>query len=135
MTTHNFLYIWHWTKKNHERKVKIDIFILFTNVNIKWYQVVIPHHLTSTQLELKTIACISLLCLPFEEDKDILLFIYWSVSPSVTFLFPINNSRMPWPTFLKLCTYICPGQQRNPFDYGVTGSKVKVTRVKCAKTF
>jgi len=26
--------------------------------------------------------------------------------PSVTFSFPINNSRVPWPTFLKLCLHI-----------------------------
>ena len=45
----------------------------------------------------------------------------------------INNSRTPWPTFLKLCPHICPGQQRNPIDW-ITGSKVKVTRVKYAKT-
>jgi len=36
----------------------------------------------------------------------------WLVGPSVTFSFPINNRKMA----------------------GVTGSKVKVSRVKCAKT-
>ena len=37
-----------------------------------------------------------------------------SVCPSVTFSFPINNSRTPWPTFLKLGPHIRPGQQKNP---------------------
>ena len=55
---------------------------------------------------------------------------YLSICPSVTFSFPINNSRKLWPTFLKLCPPIRPG----PIDYGVTGSKVKVTGVKSAKT-
>ena len=63
---------------------------------------------------------------PFEED--ILLCTYRSVGlsvcPSVTFSFPINNSRTPWPTVLKLCPHIGPGQQRNPIDFAVTGSKV-----------
>ena len=39
--------------------------------------------------------------------------------------FPFNNLRTPWPTFLKLGPHISPG---------VTRSKVKVTRVLCAKT-
>ena len=43
------------------------------------------------------------------------------VCPSVPFSFPINNSRMPWPTFLKLCPHIRPGQQMNPIDFGVKG--------------
>ena len=53
---------------------------------------------------------------------------------SVTFTFPINNLRLPWSTFLKLCPHICPGQQRNSIDFWVTVSKVKVIGVKCAKT-
>ena len=44
--------------------------------------------------------------------------------------FPINNSRTPWPTFLKLCPNIYPWQKRKPIDFGVTGSKVKVTGVQ-----
>ena len=47
-----------------------------------------------------------------------------SVCLSVTFLFPINNSRTPWPTFLKLCPHIPPGQQRNPIDQWSAGSNV-----------
>ena len=57
-----------------------------------------------------------------------------SVCPSLTFLFLINYSRTLCPIFIKLCPHICPGQQRNPIDFEVTGSKVKVIRVKCAKT-
>ena len=40
------------------------------------------------------------------------------VCPSVTFSFPINNSRTPWPTLLKLCPHIRLEQQRNPIDFG-----------------
>ena len=50
-------------------------------------------------------------------------------------LFPIYNPRMPWPTFLKLGPHIRAGQQRNPIDFGVTGSKVKVTRSNVSKLF
>ena len=57
-----------------------------------------------------------------------------SVGLSVTFSFPINNSRTPWPTFVKLGPHIHPGWKMNPIDFGVTGSKVKLTGVKCAKT-
>ena len=57
-----------------------------------------------------------------------------TVSPSVTFSFPINNSRMPWPTFLILCPQIRPVQQRNRVYFEITGSKVKVIAVKYAKT-
>ena len=45
----------------------------------------------------------------------------WSVCMSVTYLFPTNNSRMLWPTFLKLGPYIHPGWQMNPIDFGVNG--------------
>ena len=38
---------------------------------------------------------------------------------------------MPWPTLLKLSPHFYPGKL---IDFGATGSKVKVTRVKCAKT-
>jgi len=55
-------------------------------------------------------------------------------SVSLTFSFPIKSTRTPWPTFLRLCSHIRPGQQRNPIDCGVIGSKVKVTQVKCTKT-
>ena len=48
---------------------------------------------------------------------------------------PINNSRTPWPTFLKLGQSIRLGQRRIPLDFGVTGSKVKVIGVKYAKLF
>ena len=65
------------------------------------------------------------LCPPLKKSVSL------SVYPSVTFLFLINNSRTPWPTFLKLGLHIHPRQQRNPID---VGSKVKVTRVNCAKT-
>ena len=107
-----------------------------------------------------------------------------SVCPSVTISFPINNSRMPWPTFLKRLTthpswaakesywfwghwvkgqgqrgQICQNRfqsitqkcldlpssnfvhtsvmgSRGTYliDFGITGSKVKVTGVKCVKT-
>ena len=40
------------------------------------------------------------------------MLVGWLVGPSVTFSFSINNTKMA----------------------GVTGSKVKVSRVKCAKT-
>jgi len=69
---------------------------------------------------------------PLKKRKNIALLM--SVCMSVTFSFPINNSRMPWPTFLKHCPNIRPGQQMNPIDFEVTGSKVKVIGVKCVKT-
>jgi len=47
-----------------------------------------------------------------------------------TFSFPTNNSRMPWPTFLKLCPHNRPEQQRSPIE---TGFKVKMTGDKYAK--
>ena len=79
-------------------------------------------------------------CLPFtvfyaplRRREGILLCTCRSVGLSVTFMFPINNSRTPWPSFLKLSQHIHPGQQRNQ-DFGVTRSKVKVTRVKSANT-
>ena len=49
---------------------------------------------------------------PLRWREGILLCTYWLVGRSVwsvclsvcnLFLFPINNSRTPWPTFLKLC--------------------------------
>ena len=49
--------------------------------------------------------------------------------PSVTFSFPINNSRMPWPTFLVLCPHIHPGQQRNPIDFKGQGHRVKLFQI------
>ena len=42
--------------------------------------------------------------------------------------FLIYNSRMPWPTFLKLGPHIRPGQQRNPIGFGITGSKVAISQ-------
>jgi len=59
--------------------------------------------------------------------------VVWSVQPSVTFSFLINNSRRPRPNILKLGPHIHRGYQKNTTDFGVAGSKVKVTRVKCAK--
>ena len=47
-------------------------------------------------------------------------------------LFPINYSRTPWPTFLKLAPHIRPGQQKNPIDLG---SKFKVTGSNVSKLF
>ena len=45
---------------------------------------------------------------PLRRREGILLCTCRSVCLSVTFLFPINNSRTPWPTFLKLGPHICP---------------------------
>ena len=45
--------------------------------------------------------------------EGIVLCICRSVCPSATFLFLINYTRTPWPTFLKLGPQIRPGQQRN----------------------
>ena len=58
-----------------------------------------------------------------------------SHSLSVTFLFPINNSRTPCPTFFKLGPHIRPGQQMNTIDFVFTGSKVKVTGLNLPKPF
>ena len=71
---------------------------------------------------------------PLRRREGILLCTCRSGGLSVTFSFLINYSRGPWHTFLKLCPHIRPGQQRKPIDFWVTGSTVKVTRVKCAKT-
>ena len=59
---------------------------------------------------------------PFKEERAY-CFAHFvlSVCPSVTFSFPINNSKTPRPTFLKLGPHIRPGQQRNPIDFGVKG--------------
>ena len=65
--------------------------------------------------------------------KGVLLCTCRSVCPSVTFSFQINNSRTPWPSFINLCPHICSWQQMNPIDFMVTGTKVKVIRVKCWK--
>ena len=49
-----------------------------------------------------------------------------SVGPFVTFSFPINYSRTPWPTFLKhphKCPHIRIRQQRNPIDCGPLGQR------------
>ena len=63
---------------------------------------------------------------PLRRREGILLGTCQSVGLSVTFL--INKWRPPWPTFLKF-PHICHGQQRNPIEFGVTGSKIK-----CSKT-
>ena len=46
-----------------------------------------------------------------------------SVQPSVTFSFPINNSRTPKPIILKLGPHIHPGYQKK--HYGFWGDWVK----------
>ena len=56
---------------------------------------------------------------PFEEERAYCFaHVCLSVWTFVTFSFSINNSRTPWPTFLKLSPHICPWQQRNPIDFG-----------------
>ena len=56
---------------------------------------------------------------PLGRREGILLCTCLSVCPSVTFSFPINNSRTPLLTFLKLGPHIRPGEQRNHIDFGL----------------
>ena len=67
--------------------------------------------------------------------EGILLCTCRSGGLSVTFSFLINYSRGPWHTFLKLCPHIRPGQQRNPIDFGITGSKVNTVTDCLSKDF
>jgi len=43
---------------------------------------------------------------PFEEE---MAYCFANVGLSVTFLFLINNSKLPWPSFLKCGPHINPG--------------------------
>ena len=50
-----------------------------------------------------------------------------SFCPSVTFSFPTDKWRTPWPTFLKLCPHI-RGQQRNTIDLRSLGQRSSVPK-------
>ena len=71
----------------------------------------------SLSLSLSFSLSLTLFLCPLQKREGILLCtcrsVGLSVCPSVTFSFPINNSRRPWPTFLRICPPIHPGQQMN----------------------
>ena len=77
---------------------------------------------------------------PFKEERaywfaHVGLLVCLSVRPSVTFFFPINNSRTPWPNFLKLVPHIVLGSRETILILGSLGQSSRSPRSNVPKPF
>ena len=73
---------------------------------------------------------------PFGEERAYCFaHVGQSVSPFVTFLFPINNLRTLWSIFLKLSPHNRPGQQKNLNDFGTLDQRSRSPGSNVPKSF